>query len=206
MKEENMNKRKLKAIKTKEKIYNAAKHLVMEHGIDNVSVDSIVKAAGVSKGAFYVHFESKDSLVATLVEDYTNIADIDYKSFLETLSEHDSIFEVLMLFAEEIADFIEHNIGVDNMSVLYKAHLTKTVDTTSAISYKRELYNLFKEILEKGVSQGELREDIPIELLTKHLIISFRGLVFEWCVRYPDFNLKKEVLTHYKILLDGLFS
>lgn len=199
-----MSKRKLKAIETKKKIFESAKRLVLEHGIENVSIDSIVQAAGVSKGAFYIHFESKDALAAALVDDCTNMADMDYKSFLITLSDHNSAFDVLTQLAEEISNFIEFNIGVDNMRTLYKAHLSKTIDTTSAISYSRELYKLIIEVLERGVNQGEIREDIPVDSLAKHLILSIRGITFEWCIRYPDFNLMEQVLEHYKILLNGL--
>ena len=199
-----MSKRKLKAIETKKKIFEAAKHLVLEHGIENVSVDSIVKAAGVSKGAFYIHFESKDTLAAALVDDYTNMADMDYKLFLITLSDHKSTLDILILLAEEISNFIEFNIGVDNMRTLYRAHLSKTINTTSAISYSRELYKLFIEVLERGVKQGEIKEDTPVDSLARHLILSLRGITFEWCIRYPDFNLKEQVLEHYKILLYGL--
>lgn len=204
MKNKNTSKRQQRAIETKRKIYEAAKQLFLVHGVENVSVDSIVEAAGVSKGAFYVHFKSKDSLFATLVNDYTNIADLDYKSFLLTVSDNKSTFDILHNLAEEISDFIEHSIGLDNMRTLYKAHLSKTVDTTSAISYNREIYKLFIEVLERGVNQGEVREDIPVDLIAKHLILSMRGAIFEWCVRYPDFNLKEQVLVHYKILLYGL--
>ncbi len=204
MKKESMNKRQQKAVETKNKIYETAKHLIKEYGIENVSVDSIVETAGVSKGAFYVHFKSKDEVLTTLVNDYTNIADLDYKSFLLTLSDHESIFDILTQLVGEISDFIEHSIGLDNMRALYKAHLSKTVDTTSAMSYNREIDKLFREVLERGVNQGEVREDIPVDLIAKHLILSMRGAIFEWCVRYPDFNLKEQVLVHYKILLYGL--
>ncbi len=204
MQTKNINKRQQIAIETKKKIYEAAKQLFLVHGVENVSVDSIVEAAGVSKGAFYVHFKSKDSLFATFVNDYTNIADFGYKSFLITISDNKSTFDILHNLAEEISDFIEHSIGLDNMRALYKSHLSKTIDTTSAISYNREIYKLFREVLERGVNQGEVREDIPVDLIAKHLILSMRGAIFEWCVRYPDFNLKEQVLVHYKILLYGL--
>jgi AcrR family transcriptional regulator len=204
LRKENMGKRKQNAIETKKKIFEAARHLVIKHGIENVSVDSIVKVAGVSKGAFYVHFESKDTLVAALVNDYTNAADMDYKSFLMAIPDHKSVLDILILLAEKISDFLEFSIGIDNMRVLYKAHLTKTINTISAISYNRELYKLFSEVLERGVNQGELREDIPVDSLAKHLILATRGITFEWCVRYPDFDLKEQVLVHYKILLYGL--
>lgn len=204
MKNKNTSKRQQRAVETKNKIYEAAKQLFLVHGVENVSVDSIVEAAGVSKGAFYVHFKSKDSLFATLVNDYTNIADLDYKSFLLTTSDNKSTFDILHNLAEEICDFIEHNIGLKNMRTLYKAHLSKTIDTTSAISYNRELYKIFSEVLERGVNKGEIREDIVVDLLTKHLILSIRGITFECCIRYPDMNLKEEVLNHFNILLYGL--
>lgn len=204
MEKKKLSKRKIQAAETKKKIYEAAKQLVVEHGIGNVSVDSIVKAAEVSKGTFYVHFESKDSLVADLINDYTNIADMDYKSFLMTVSGRDSVLDILVLLADKISDFIQSNIGVENMKVLYKGHLTKTINTAYAMDYNRELYKLFTEVLKRGVDQGELREDIPVDSLTKHLILGIRGVTFEWCIRYPDFILKDQVHDHFKILLDGL--
>ena len=204
MEKKSVSKRKLKAIETKNKIYEVARQLALEHGIENVSVDSIVEAAGVSKGAFYLHFESKDALTVAFINEYTIKADIDYRSFLITLSDHKSVLDIFVLLAEKISHFIETNIGLENMRVLYKAHLTKTINTTSATSYNREIYKLFTEVLERGITEGELREDIPVEILAKHLILAIRGITFEWCIQYPDFDLKEQVLDHFKILLYGL--
>lgn len=204
MKKEKLSKRKIQAAETKKRIYEAAQKLIIEYGIENISVNSIVKAAEVSKGAFYVHFESKDALVADLINDYTNIADMDYKSFLMEVSDRDSVLDILILLAEKISDFIHLNIGVENMRVLYKGHLTKTINTASAMDYNRELYKLFTEIMERGVRQGELRVDIPVDSLAKHMILAIRGITFEWCIRYPDLNLKEQVYDHFKILLYGL--
>ena len=90
------------------------------------------------------------------------------------------------------------------MKVLYKAHLTKTIDTTTAMSYNRELYKLFTEVLEQGVRQGELRDDLPVDVLAKHLIMAIRGLTFEWCIRYPEYDLKEQVQAYFTMLIDGL--
>lgn len=199
-----MGKRKLQAIETKKRIYEASRELIHKYGYDNVTIDAIVEAAAVSKGSFYVHFESKDALAAQLVNDYTKLADIRYKSFLSTLSEQNSIFEILILLAEEIADVLASNIGYDSMRVLYKAHLSKTVAANPAISYSRGLYQLISEILNKGVHQGELREDISVDNLARHLILAIRGITFEWCIRYPDFDLKEQIMEHFNILLFGL--
>jgi AcrR family transcriptional regulator len=204
LKKDSFSSRKLKAADTRNKIYESARQLILEQGFENVSVDSIVEAAGVAKGSFYVHFESKDALAVDLINEFTKTADLDYKSFLQSHSDCSSSLDTLLLLAEKISDFIESNIGIDNMKVLYKAHLTKAVDTTSATSYSRELYTLFSKTLEMGVEQGELREDLSVASLSRHMILAIRGITFEWCIRYPDFDLKEQVLEHFKILLYGI--
>lgn len=204
MEKNNMSKRQLQGAETKKKIFQAARQLVMERGIENVSVDSIVEAADLSKGAFYVHFKSKDALAAELVKDFTGIADMDYKSFLTEIFDKESVLDILALMSGEISSFIENNIGLENMRVLYKAYLTKTIDTSPVTSYDRELYKIFMEILERGIQKEELRKDISVDSLAKHLIMSIRGITFEWCIRYPDFNLQEQVLEHFKIILYGL--
>jgi len=201
-----LGKRKLQAAKTKNNIFETAKRLFHEHGIDNVSVDSIVEEAGVSKGAFYVHFESKDVLSSLLIKDYVNEIDMDYKEYIEGLGSEVSTYDVLILMAGKIAEVLENKIGYENMKVLYKAHLSKATDTTSTTSYERELYNMFEYILNKGVNSKELQLNKPVNTLTHHLVLAMRGITFEWCIRYPDFDLKKQFLEHFEILLNGIIN
>jgi AcrR family transcriptional regulator len=48
-------------------ITSAALRLFLDHGIDNVSIDQIAKAAGIGKATFYAYFTDKHELVATLL-------------------------------------------------------------------------------------------------------------------------------------------
>lgn len=59
----NNNTRITKSNDNKKKIVETALKLINEKGFDNVSVSEITKEAGVSKGAFYIHFKSKEDLV-----------------------------------------------------------------------------------------------------------------------------------------------
>lgn len=52
-----------KSNENKNKIIEVALKLINEKGFNNVSVSEITKTAGVSKGAFYIHFESKEDLI-----------------------------------------------------------------------------------------------------------------------------------------------
>ncbi len=53
-----------KAVENRERVLLAAGTLFRQKGIDGVSVADIMKAAGLTHGAFYGQFESKDDLVA----------------------------------------------------------------------------------------------------------------------------------------------
>ena len=50
-------------------ILNAATELFAARGYGAVSMDAIARAADVSKATLYAHFESKDRLFATIVQD-----------------------------------------------------------------------------------------------------------------------------------------
>jgi AcrR family transcriptional regulator len=50
-----------------QRLLEKGKAAVMSHGIRKVSVDDITKAAGMAKGTFYQHFESKEQFLYELI-------------------------------------------------------------------------------------------------------------------------------------------
>ena len=203
---EKINKRKLQAADTRNKIYRIARELFLKHGVENVSVDSIVEAAGISKGTFYVHFDTKDALASILINDYVSEVDSEYKLFFEEIISNNSAKEIMLLLVGKIAEVIDNKIGYENMRILYKTHITNTIDVSSSISYKRDIYRMFSSIIEKGISNGEFKSDLPTDVLSNHFILAMRGITYEWCVRYPEIGLKEQFLLHYKILLSGILK
>lgn len=204
MKKEKISKRKMKAIETKKRIYESAEQLFKKHGFDKVSVDSIVEMAGVSKGSFYVHFDSKNSLIAALISDFVYELDLNYKSYLESFPAGTMASDMLISLAGRTADVINCSIGYDHIRTVYEVQLTRTINTESIMGYNRDLYGIFSSIISKGIDQGEFKAEMPIDTITHHCIMAIRGLTYEWCIRYPDFDLKAQVLEHFAILLSGI--
>ena len=52
-----------------QRIVKGASLLVRKQGIDGTSVDDVMKQAGLTRGGFYRHFDSKESLVSAGLED-----------------------------------------------------------------------------------------------------------------------------------------
>src|SRR5262245_44539970 len=56
--------------KSKGKLVQAARKLMLAQGYPITSVDDIIKAAGVSKGSFYHYFDSKEELALTAMHEF----------------------------------------------------------------------------------------------------------------------------------------
>jgi TetR/AcrR family transcriptional regulator, transcriptional repressor for nem operon len=57
----------------KDRLLGAALNLVRRNGYDSTSVDDLCRAAGVTKGAFFYHFESKEALAVGATEFWTKV-------------------------------------------------------------------------------------------------------------------------------------
>lgn len=201
---ERMSDRKTKAIETKNKIYESAEQLFRKHGIEKVSVDSIVETAGVSKGAFYVHFESKYALIAAIIGDFIIKLDLDYKSYLQSFPANAPASDVLLSLVGKIAEILSGTIGNDLIKIAYEVLLSRKINTDIIAGYDRDIYKLLSDVISKGIQLGEFKTDLSPDTITKHCILAIRGLTYEWCIRYPEFDLKDQVQKHFEILLTGI--
>ncbi len=95
-----------------QKIFSVAAELFLHYGFDKTTVSDIARKAGVSKGAIYLHFKSKDALLEALIiremmtyaEKWLMLIDADprggtiggmYKNSLYALSESDFMAAML---------------------------------------------------------------------------------------------------------------
>lgn len=49
-------------VESREKILQAAARLFTQNGYDAVSIDDVMREAGLTRGAFYAHFRSKSDI------------------------------------------------------------------------------------------------------------------------------------------------
>ena len=56
----------------KSELLNIAQELFLAHGYDNTTVNDVIERAGVSKGAFYHYFTSKEAVLEALAERFAN--------------------------------------------------------------------------------------------------------------------------------------
>lgn len=63
-----MHSREVAKERSREALITAAMQLFGRHGLDGPSLDDICRRAGYTRGAFYVHFESREELIVAVME------------------------------------------------------------------------------------------------------------------------------------------
>ena len=54
------------------RIVEAARRMFNRHGFDNVSIDQLMAEAGLTRGGFYAHFDSKEAVFAAATASFLN--------------------------------------------------------------------------------------------------------------------------------------
>ncbi|MEA4954692.1 MAG: TetR/AcrR family transcriptional regulator [Pseudoflavonifractor sp.] len=204
MDDKKINGKKLQGAETKKKIIECADALFREYGFENVSVDSIVEKAGISKGGFYVHFESKDALISVLIAEYVKRLELGYKAFIGALPDGVETSALLLSLVGKISDVITDNIGYNLIKLAYRIQIDQNINTGVLLSYGRDIYTLFDELIKRGVRRGEFKAELDTKASAEQFVTVLRGFTYEWCIRYPEFQLKDELLRHFNMLLSGI--
>ena len=80
-----------KAEATRRSLIVAARRLFGEHGYASTSIDEVVRAAGVTKGALYHHFRDKDDLFRAVLEGVKrDVTDVVGEAFLDAADQVDT--------------------------------------------------------------------------------------------------------------------
>jgi AcrR family transcriptional regulator len=147
------------------KLLAAAETEFVRHGLDDAKVQEITRRAGLSKGAFYLHFESKDDAFRQLVEamvarlaTYIDACPVDAAMQIPTV---DQFLEFWVAQDAAMFDFIWHNRGLVGLlleggrSAAYRHLVDEFADRAAG---KTRL------LLEAGARAGIYRSDLDLEV------------------------------------------
>lgn len=67
------NRYERRRIRTRTRLINAARQVFSEKGIEACTIHDITEAADVGRGSFYNFFDTKDELVATIVDEHVDL-------------------------------------------------------------------------------------------------------------------------------------
>ena len=140
---------------TRNRILQSALRLFSETGYDATGVAGICGAAGVSKGAFYHHFDTKQAVFLQLLEDWLQQVDADLQT---ALGEAPTVVDGLLGMAARTRGVFSTADGRLSILLEFWAQARKDpVVWERTIAPFRRYRDAFAGIIAKGIEEGSLR-------------------------------------------------
>ena len=186
-------------------LLQAALDTFYENGFTAARMDDIAARAGLSKGAIYLYFDSKDALFEGLVETIALPRVEQIEALLGSAPSATAAIHHMMLFARAL---VEHSPMPRIMKVLV-ADSGRFPDAAQAYRKRvvERILGVIASVLERGREAGEFKIDDPA--LTARLVIAPIVLSAMWRVTFghdPDAAIDLEALfvLHEKMILRAL--
>ncbi|MGA6162176.1 TetR/AcrR family transcriptional regulator [Amycolatopsis magusensis] len=177
------------------RLLSVATKLFAKKGFDRTSVQEIVEAAGVTKGAMYHYFGSKDDL---LYEIYARVLR-EQTDQLERLMAGDApLAERLSAAASDVV--VSTIANLDDATIFMQSmHHLSPEKQKSVRAERRKYHERFRSLIEEGQSSGEFRADKPADVV---LDFFFGGVhhLGSWYRRSGSMSAQ-QVGDHYADLL-----
>jgi AcrR family transcriptional regulator len=163
---------------TRSHILDVAGDLFAQRGYDATSVADICEGAGVTKGAFYHHFESKQSVFLELRDRW--LTPLDTQLTL-TRAEGETVPDVLRRVAEMVQAIFTAAGDDQRQQVFLELLSAARHDATilpALLAPTRKYRQLFSSLIGAGVKEGTLRK-VDRELAAQVFVSLGLGLVMQ---------------------------
>lgn len=155
---------------TRENIMLGAAEVIRRVGYAKASLSDISAAAGVTKGALYFHFDSKEAIARALIDEQHRRA---REGALVILAEEAPALEQMMQLCQDLAQKL-----VDDPIV--RAGIRLTTDSSTFTSPVREPYldwmATFEMLAERAETEGETNGKIAPAVLARFVIPAYTGV------------------------------
>jgi AcrR family transcriptional regulator len=186
---------------TRTKIMEAAVKLFSKRGYNKASVDEICEEAGISKGAFYHHFKSKQALFLALLDGWLQFVDnaieaTKDKTVPETFMQITQAFPFVFETAgENLPMFLEFWLQASRDKKIWEA----------SIAPYRRYHKYFTSLIQKGVEEGSFVE-VDAALASRMILSTAMGLLLQSLLDPKGANWEKVARDSTDMLVTSLLN
>lgn len=203
---EQLGRRERKKLQSRKTILEAAVSEFSKRGYRETSVADIMSAADLGIGTFYNYFGSKEDLLFSLL---ARLSEMIRMALSEARAAERTPIEMLEVASHVTAKFLDENRfvlplflsashrasvqGVAPMHMQGKAAQRQNRTTP-------QIKEVFAEIIAQGQETGEIRSDVPVDLIAEMFHSLYQAAAFS----YIDIPFQENVMLKTRLLLDGI--
>ena len=159
---------------TRSHILEAAVKQFSVNGYNKASVDSICEQAGVSKGAFYHHFKTKQDVFLALLDGWLQTFDQAIEASID--QPVPEIFQQMTEYFPYIFQSASDNLPMF-LEFMLQASRDETIWQASIAPYRR-YHKHFASLIKRGVAEGSF-VDVDPNLAARLIVSAAMGLLLQ---------------------------
>lgn len=197
---------------TKVRIMETAFKLFLKKGFADVSLNEIIKKSDITTGGFYYHFNSKETLLVEVINKYIFSY---FSSILEQMRKcegtpKEKLKAVILLIVgddstiNETTQLCESAEKIDYRTLhllLFEGVQKYEIISKYYTEFYYDLHEFIKEVINDGMAQGAIRDDIDSTELSLTIQTIMVGTVLMW-IGMPEMPLEKRMESN----IDQLWS
>jgi AcrR family transcriptional regulator len=186
---------------TRNHILESSAQLFSKSGYDATGVAEICEAAGVSKGAFYHHFPSKQAVFMELLDSYLNGIDSGFKLMRQ---EEKDVPQTILQMAGLVGSLFQ---TADIHLPIFLEFWTQANHDPhiweAAISPYRRYQSYFTSLIQEGINEGSI-DTVDPQLAGRVLVSLALGMLMQslFDPQIPDWQM--EARQSIQLLMNGL--
>lgn len=184
---------------TKARILEAAVKQFSVNGYNKASVDSICEQAGVSKGAFYHHFKTKQDVFLALLDGWLQTFDQAIEA-----SKDRPVPETFQMMTEYFPYIFQS--ASDNLPMFLEFMLQASRDETvwqASIAPYRRYHKHFASLIKRGVAEGSF-VDVDPNLAARLIVSAAMGLLLQSLLDPEGAKWEKVARETVQVMMAGL--
>jgi AcrR family transcriptional regulator len=181
----------------KERIVQEASNLFFRNGVRSMTMSDIANELGISKRTLYEVFQDKEELLGECISAHMKKADCEMEKLINN---SDDVIEALMrLYAKHLSNAHEVNKSVLHDLKKYYASVYEKFE-----SRQHDGYYTFAPLLEKGIQQGLIREDINLEVVLWLVRAQFKALIDDEYIPTDKYSVKEFMSASIRNFIRGI--
>ncbi|MEK6152449.1 helix-turn-helix domain-containing protein [Flavobacteriaceae bacterium 3-367] len=193
---------------TRNKILAQSRALVLQNGFSGTSIDLILERTGITKGAFFYHFKTKNVLAQALIEEFAK-EDIDTLESALEQTEHlktdpkERLLQFVQLFIDMMTGLTEPYPGCLYASYTYEPNQfdPKVMEPISSaiLQWRTTLVRLLSEVRQ----EYDMQQEVDISSLADLFTVIFEGAyVVSKALNEPDLVAQqlRQLSNYYELL------
>lgn len=184
-------------------IMEAATVVFARSGFHEARMDDIAQEAGLSKGALYLYYKSKDAIIAALLKFFFNQELKKLRALLGT-EPAGSVHDQLLLLNQYLADAMKWMSALMPVAFEFYAIAARQKEVRQFIKqYFKDYREVLIPLIQRGIDKGEFQ---PVEPETVAIAIAalYEGLTLLWIVDPQAVQWSKVGETALNMLLEGM--